>query len=44
VLGGSIKVVITPYGGLSLDADNEEDFRVLNQRFGDWRHMPPREC
>ena len=44
VLGGSLKVVITPYGGLSLDADNEEDFRVLNQRFGDWRHMPPREC
>ena len=44
VLGGAVKVVITPYGGLSLDADNEEDFRVLNQRFGDWRHMPPREC
>lgn len=43
VLGGPVRVVITPYGGLSLDADNEEDFRVLNQRFEEWRHMPPRE-
>ena len=43
VLGGSIRIVITPHGGLSLDADNEEDFRVLNARFDDWRFMPPVE-
>ena len=43
VLGGSIRVVITPYGGLSLDADNEEDFRVLSERFGEWRQLPPVE-
>jgi len=36
VLGGPVRMVITPYGGLSLDADNEDDFRVLSQRFGDW--------
>lgn len=42
VLGGSVRVVVTPYGGLSLDADNEEDFRVLSQRFEEWRRIGPR--
>lgn len=36
VLGGKIKLVTTPYAGLSLDVDDEEDYRVLNQRFDDW--------
>jgi len=36
VLGGTIKLVTTPYGGFSLDVDDEEDFRVLTQRFNDW--------
>ncbi len=36
VLGGTIKLIITPYGGFSLDVDDEEDFRVLGQRFDDW--------
>lgn len=36
VLGGPVKIVITPYGGLSLDVDDEEDFQVLNNRYEDW--------
>jgi molybdopterin-guanine dinucleotide biosynthesis protein A len=43
VLGGPIRMVVTPYGGLSLDADNEEDFRVLDRRFEEWRAVPPVE-
>jgi len=36
VLGGPVKIVITPFGGLSLDVDDEEDFRILNTCHGDW--------
>lgn len=36
VLGGPISIVVTPFGGLSLDVDDKEDFRVLNTRFDDW--------
>ena len=36
VLGGPVKVVITPYGGLSLDVDDEEDFRILDSRYKVW--------
>jgi len=36
VLGGPISIVATPFGGLSLDVDDGEDFRVLNTRFDDW--------
>lgn len=43
VLGGPVKMVITPYGGLSLDADNEEDFRVLSERYEEWLRVPPVE-
>lgn len=43
VLGGKVKIVVSPYGGLSLDADNEEDFHVLNQRFEEWKDVPPAE-
>ena len=41
VLGGPVRIVVTPYGGLSLDADNEDDFRVLSERYADWIGMPP---
>lgn len=43
VLGGPIKMVITPYGGLSLDVDNEEDYRVLGQRYEEWSRIGPVE-
>ena len=43
VLGGGVRMVITPFGGLSLDVDNEEDFRMLSQRFEEWRKIPPVE-
>jgi len=36
VLGGSVKIIITPYGGLSLDIDDEEDFRILDACYEDW--------
>jgi len=36
VLGGPVKVVITPFGGLSLDVDDEEDFRVLDACYDEW--------
>ena len=36
VLGGTVKMITTPYGGLSLDVDEEEDFQVLSTRFDDW--------
>jgi hypothetical protein len=36
VLGGSVKIVITPFGGLSLDVDDEEDFRVLDACYKEW--------
>jgi len=36
VLGGAIKIVITPYGGLSLDVDDQEDFRILDACYKDW--------
>jgi len=36
VLGGPVKIVITPYGGLSLDVDDQEDFRILDERYKDW--------
>jgi hypothetical protein len=44
VLGGTIKLVITPFGGFSLDVDDEEDYRVLKVCFDDWSTMQEREC
>ena len=35
-LGGSIKIVISPFGGLSLDVDDEEDYRILSECYEDW--------
>ena len=37
LLGGTIKIIITPYGGFSLDVDDEKDFKVLSQRFDEWK-------
>ncbi|GMR14557.1 MAG: hypothetical protein BMS9Abin30_0161 [Gammaproteobacteria bacterium] len=36
VLGGPVRIVVTPFGGLSLDVDDEEDYRVLDARYQDW--------
>jgi hypothetical protein len=40
-LGGAVHLVDTPYGGISLDVDEDEDYRVLSERFEDWRHFGP---
>ena len=40
-LGGPVRVVITPYGGLSLDADSDQDFQVLSNRFEEWSRIGP---
>ena len=36
VLGGPVRIVVTPYGGLSLDVDDEEDFRLLEANYERW--------
>jgi len=36
VLGGPVKIIVTPFGGLSLDVDDEEDYLVLAARLEDW--------
>jgi hypothetical protein len=36
VLGGRVKIVVTPFGGLSLDVDDDEDFQVLDACYGEW--------
>ena len=36
VLGGPVKVVVTPFGGLSLDVDDEEDFDLLSAHYRQW--------
>ncbi len=36
VLGGPVRLVVSPFGGLSLDVDNEEDFRILADRYDEW--------
>jgi hypothetical protein len=41
VLGGLIKIVVTPYGGLSLDVDEEEDYRLLSENFDVWKTIDP---
>ncbi|NOR18636.1 MAG: NTP transferase domain-containing protein [Xanthomonadales bacterium] len=35
-LGGSVRIVVTPFGGLSLDVDDQEDFRVLDACYTEW--------
>ena len=41
VLGGEVKIITTPYGGLSLDVDEEEDYRVLSENFDLWQSIDP---
>jgi len=41
VLGGTIRIIVTPYGGLSLDVDEEEDYRILSQQFSNWSAIGP---
>ena len=36
VLGGPVRLVISPFGGLSLDVDDEDDFRILTARYEDF--------
>ena len=36
MLGGSIRIVTTPFGGLSLDVDDEQDYEILKTRYEDW--------
>ncbi len=36
IIGGRLRFVTTPFGGLSLDVDDEEDFEVLSTRYHDW--------
>ena len=36
VLGGPLRMVVTPFGGLSLDVDDEQDFHILTARYEDW--------
>lgn len=36
VLGGPVRVVVTPYGGLSLDVDDPEDHQMLSARYREW--------
>ena len=36
ILGGPVKIIVTPFGGLSLDVDDPEDYMVLNARYQDW--------
>lgn len=43
VLGGAVRIVIIPYGGLSLDVDNDEDYRVLSERYSEWARIGPVE-
>lgn len=47
VLGGLCRIITTPYGGLSLDVDDSEDFRILQARYSDWleiHHAMDRQC
>jgi GTP:adenosylcobinamide-phosphate guanylyltransferase len=41
VLGGRVRIVVTPYGGLSLDVDEDEDYRVLSENFQAWKSIDP---
>jgi hypothetical protein len=36
VLGCAVRLVISPFGGLSLDVDDEDDFRILTARYAEW--------
>lgn len=36
VLGGTVRIIVSPFGGLSLDVDDAEDYKILKERHRDW--------
>lgn len=36
VLGGAVRLVVSPYGGLSLDVDDEADYALLRANYRQW--------
>lgn len=42
VLGGSVRLVDSPYGGLSLDVDDPADYELLAERWADWMRVGER--
>lgn len=38
VLGARVQIVYTHFGGAALDADNEKDLAVIDERYDDWMH------
>jgi len=36
VLGGPVRLAVSPYGGLSLDVDDEADFAILREHYREW--------
>jgi molybdopterin-guanine dinucleotide biosynthesis protein A len=36
LLNGSIRFVVSPFGGLSIDVDDEEDYLIIGNRFAEW--------
>ena len=36
VLGGAVRLVDSPYGGLSLDVDDEADYVLLRNHYSEW--------
>jgi hypothetical protein len=35
-LGARVQIVYTHFGGAALDADNEKDLAVIDQRYDEW--------
>lgn len=38
VLGARVQIVYTHFGGAALDADNEKDLAVIEERYDEWMH------
>ena len=38
VLGARVQIVYTHFGGAALDADNEKDLKVMDERLDEWMH------
>jgi len=36
LLQGSIRLVVSPFGGLSIDVDDQEDYLIIGNRFAEW--------
>ncbi len=36
LLNGSIRFVVSPFGGLSIDVDDQEDYLIIGNRFAEW--------